>query len=174
MTSIAQTQMLYETKALLSNRPNMNTAQAMAAKLDEAIKASGVKSIDIAEACGVSKQAVQGWKKTGRIDKKHLPKLAKVTRLPLEWWLGEASTDSPDEIPGYAKTSLARLTDIGRQLTEKDWALLVATANHLAAQNQTDATRTPASGIAEQVLARQLSTETSELITHKNTGRQPS
>lgn len=152
----------------------MNTAQAMAAKLDEAMRTSGVKSVDIADACGVSKQAVQGWKKTGRIDKKHLPKLAKVTQLPLEWWLGAPSSGPHNEIPGHITAALARLTNLGGQLSEKDWALLVAIAAHLANKDSDHATQTPASGIAEQVLARQLSTETSELITHKNTGRQPS
>ncbi len=47
----------------------------------------------MAEACGVTKQAVLGWKKTGRIDKKHLPALAHLTKFPLTWWL-ELEEDS--------------------------------------------------------------------------------
>jgi len=41
----------------------------------------------VANACGVTKQAVQGWLRTGRIDKKHLPKLSEISGKPLSWWL---------------------------------------------------------------------------------------
>lgn len=40
----------------------------------------------------MTKQAVQGWLKTGRFDKKHLPKLAKITNRSLSWWL-----ETPDQ-----------------------------------------------------------------------------
>lgn len=71
----------------------LSTAQQLAAKLEEVLSDPRVKQADIAEACGVSKQAVQGWKKTGRIDKKHLPKLAQVSGKPLEWWLSIDGSD---------------------------------------------------------------------------------
>ncbi|MFD2754267.1 helix-turn-helix domain-containing protein [Comamonas terrae] len=73
----------------------LSTAQQLAAKLESVLSDPRIKQSDIADACGVSKQAVQGWKKTGRIDKKHLPKLAQVTGKPLEWWL---SIDGPQEL----------------------------------------------------------------------------
>jgi transcriptional regulator with XRE-family HTH domain len=56
----------------------------------------------VAEACGVTKQAVLGWKKTGRIDKKHLHALAQITKFPLTWWL-----DLEEEIEPAAATSIA-------------------------------------------------------------------
>lgn len=74
----------------------LSTADALKNKLAEVI-ADGFTQVRIAEACGVSKQAVQGWKNTGRIDKRHLTALASLTGKPLEWWLdiphsGQADT----------------------------------------------------------------------------------
>lgn len=74
----------------------LSTSERMAEKLKQALKTKGMSQVAFATACGVSKQAVQSWIKTGRIDKKHLPKFVEVLGLPLNWWLGaEASTYSP-------------------------------------------------------------------------------
>lgn len=54
---------------------------------------------EVAAACGVSVAAVSEWKRTGRIAKKHLPILARITRTPLEWWLSSGSASLPDEQP---------------------------------------------------------------------------
>lgn len=43
-----------------------------------------LKQADLARKCGVSKQVVHGWLKTGRIDKKYLPAIAELIRQPLE------------------------------------------------------------------------------------------
>ncbi|AIC11255.1 peptidase S24 [Xylella fastidiosa subsp. sandyi Ann-1] len=44
----------------------------------------------IATFCNVSEQAVSGWKRTGRIDKKHFAALSTALKVPLEYWYGEA------------------------------------------------------------------------------------
>lgn len=49
----------------------------------------GLRMKDIAEACEVSPQAVGDWKRTGRIDKRHFPTLARLTHTSLEYWHGE-------------------------------------------------------------------------------------
>lgn len=59
----------------------------MAEKIASAIGKSGLSLTAIAEACGVSVAAVSEWKRTGRIAKGHLPKLAELTGTTLEWWL---------------------------------------------------------------------------------------
>lgn len=48
-----------------------------------------VSSARLAEACKVSAQAVHGWRKTGRIAKGRLTKIAEVTGKPLEYFLGD-------------------------------------------------------------------------------------
>lgn len=65
----------------------LSTSELIASKFAMALKTSGVKQSEIAIGCKVSKQAVQGWLKTGRIDKKHLSKLACLTNTELSWWL---------------------------------------------------------------------------------------
>lgn len=46
-----------------------------------------VTSVAMAEACGVTPQAVNGWRKTGRIHKRHLKTAARLTGRPLEYFL---------------------------------------------------------------------------------------
>lgn len=47
-----------------------------------------VKSATLAAACGVTAQAVNGWRKNGRVAKKHIPRIAVETGKPLEYFLG--------------------------------------------------------------------------------------
>lgn len=46
-----------------------------------------ILSVYLAEQCGVTKQAVHGWRKHGRIAKKHLQAISRVTGRPLEFFL---------------------------------------------------------------------------------------
>lgn len=137
-----------ETKAMLSNTAQpATTAEVMAKKIAEAIKLSGVRPIDIANACGRSKQAVQGWIKTGRIDKMHLPKLAELTKLPLEWWLN-SEQPSANDLPQHGAHALARLQVIGQQLSASDWHTLIQVAQQLASKQRTaPASTTQAGGV---------------------------
>ena len=99
--------MEHDSKALLANgkaladctpapydKAMLSTSAKMAQKLGQALKESGLTQTALAERCGVTKQAVQGWLKTGRIDKGRLNSLATVTGKPLEWWLDAEPHDS--------------------------------------------------------------------------------
>lgn len=46
----------------------------------------------LAKACGVTDQAVNGWRKTGRLAKKHLQTIVRETGRPIEFFLGEDMT----------------------------------------------------------------------------------
>lgn len=59
----------------------------MRAAIKSAIEKSGHTHAYIANAVGVTEQAITGWLKTGRIDKRRLPKLAQVTGTPLATFL---------------------------------------------------------------------------------------
>jgi transcriptional regulator with XRE-family HTH domain len=65
---------------------NESTSQVLAQRIAEALE--GLSLADIAKACGVTRQAVNGWKKDGRIDKAHLITLSRLTGKPIEYWLG--------------------------------------------------------------------------------------
>lgn len=54
-----------------------------------------ITAAKIAEKCKVSRQAVNGWRQNGRIDKTNLSKLAELFRTPLRYWLDH---DAPYEI----------------------------------------------------------------------------
>lgn len=57
-------------------------------------KSPKLTSAALAAACSVSAQAVNGWRKNGRIAKKHLPEIASRTGKPLEYFLAE----DPDSV----------------------------------------------------------------------------
>ncbi len=66
----------------------MDTPAAILAKklaylLDERI----IVAAALARACGVSKQAITGWRRTGRIAKPHLQVIAEMANVSLEWLL---------------------------------------------------------------------------------------
>ncbi|KAF1016213.1 MAG: putative HTH-type transcriptional regulator [Stenotrophomonas maltophilia] len=56
---------------------------AMAAAIRSAIEDSKLTQKGIADAFGVTEQAVSGWLRTGKVDKRKLPKLAQLTGKPL-------------------------------------------------------------------------------------------
>lgn len=65
---------------------------AMAAAIKSAIEQSKLTQKGIADAFGVTEQAVSGWLRTGKVDKRKLPKLAQLTGKPLSHFgMGEPS-----------------------------------------------------------------------------------
>lgn len=66
----------------------LNESAQLAARFNAAFPRNGkLADIKIAEACKVTKQAIPGWRSTGRIAKKHLPALSKLSGRPLDWWV---------------------------------------------------------------------------------------
>lgn len=68
----------------------------MRSAIKAAIEASGHTHAYIADQVGVTEQAITGWLKTGRIDKRRLPKLAQVTGTPLQTFMPDAPGPSDD------------------------------------------------------------------------------
>lgn len=59
----------------------------LAGKVAATIGRGLVPAKDVAEACGVTVQAINGWKTNGRVGKQHIKTLARLTGLPVSWWL---------------------------------------------------------------------------------------
>lgn len=55
-------------------------------RLAFAMAESGLSRKPVAATCGVTRQAVTIWKRTGRIHRDHVPQLAKLFGKPLDWW----------------------------------------------------------------------------------------
>lgn len=85
-----------ETEGNSDNPPMSAPASALAAKLRYALEKSGVSQQSIASECGITKQAITGWKRTGRVAKPHLIVLARLTGFPLEWWLDGKDPAAPN------------------------------------------------------------------------------
>lgn len=66
--------------------------QKLGERLRELIAASDTQDVaSIAKECGVSKAAVYGWFKTGRVHKKHLTMLAALLKTSIEGLLNEGA-----------------------------------------------------------------------------------
>jgi hypothetical protein len=58
-----------------------------------------VSSARLAEACNVTPQAVNGWRKTGRMAKRHITTAANLTGKSIEYFLGADAGISPASTP---------------------------------------------------------------------------
>lgn len=69
----------------------MLDAHELARRLREAMdnRVPKLSAASLAKSCKVTDQAVNGWRKTGRIAKKHLQKIAAETGKPIGYFLGE-------------------------------------------------------------------------------------
>lgn len=85
-------------------------AQRLRAALED------LEGVAVAKACGVSKQAVTNWKKDGRIDKKHLPTLSKLTGLPIEYWLGMNPEEAQHPLEAELLLVFRALSEDGKSL----------------------------------------------------------
>jgi len=60
-------------------------------RLKEMIDSGVIDPAELARQCGVTRQAVYGWLKTGRVAKHHLPVFSRLSGKSLDWWLGESN-----------------------------------------------------------------------------------
>ena len=73
---------------------NKSDSELLASRFSDTFPTRGkITDNAIAAACRVTKQAVGGWRKTGRIRKSHIPILAKLSETDLEYWLTGISGD---------------------------------------------------------------------------------
>lgn len=61
-----------------------NANQQLAENIRWAMKKAGARSVDVANALGVSEQAVYGWRKTGHISRENLVLLARYLQISVE------------------------------------------------------------------------------------------
>lgn len=73
---------IHARKNLLAEPP-----QNLAGKISATVGRGKIAAEVVARACGVTVQAVNGWKRNGRIDKRHIKTLSELTGLPVAWWL---------------------------------------------------------------------------------------
>lgn len=59
----------------------------LAERLQRALAEARISQTNLAQACGVTRQAVHGWLTDGRIGKHHLPTISALTGKGLEYFL---------------------------------------------------------------------------------------
>ena len=81
---------LPQSKAIIYNEGMSDTKQAsgLISRLEE-LNEKGFSKTEMARICGVSKQVVSGWFKTGRISKTSALTLADAVGVSVPWLLGE-------------------------------------------------------------------------------------
>lgn len=65
--------------------------RAIAEKLKVAIDDRKIDRKRVAKICGVTEQAVSNWIKTGKVAKRHLPKIATLSGLELDYFFNDKS-----------------------------------------------------------------------------------
>jgi len=105
---------LLQTSAPRRDHQAMLDANETRRRFQRALKANPSLALkDIAEACGVTPQAVGDWKRTGRIGKKHFQKLGDLMHTGLDYWV----TDKPEtvaqitEIAAHSSVGMAELLE---------------------------------------------------------------
>lgn len=111
------------------------TATILAQRISEALKS--FNATEVAERCGVSKQAVSNRKSTGRIDKRHLYELSKMTGLPIQYWLGADIPENRDEAETELLLLFRALRDDEREAIIKNARLVYASAYDTQPPHQT-------------------------------------
>ncbi|CAM0123194.1 helix-turn-helix transcriptional regulator [Stenotrophomonas sp. GD03993] len=102
---------------------------AMAAAIRSAIEESKLTQKGIADSFGVTEQAVSGWLRTGKVDKRKLPKLAQLTGKPLSHFgMGEAAApvSGPATVHSYVRVQqLDGDADMGDGAVNEDFPDIV-------------------------------------------------
>lgn len=107
---------LPRSKAIIYNESmsEKNPTEGLIARLT-ALNAKGISKTEMSRIAGVSKQAVSGWFKTGRISKESALAIADAVGVSVPWLLGEDVGEKdglkPDE---------QRLLELYRQLPEEE------------------------------------------------------
>lgn len=127
----------------------MLDAKELARRLRQAMDSAQprVSSAALAAASGVTPQAVNGWRKTGRIAKRHLKTVSNLTKRPLEYFL--------EEDPRLRAREPAATYD-GGQLTAKEEIVLYLLAGLVPEQQRDYIERMKATFETNQALARQM------------------
>jgi transcriptional regulator with XRE-family HTH domain len=84
----------YNVKHCLSySHPSENQAMLDSKEIGRRIKLAmdevNLTGADLAEACKVTPQAVSGWRSTGRVGKRHLTTISRLTGKAMEYFLSE-------------------------------------------------------------------------------------
>lgn len=103
-------------KAILYNKmmSDKTPTNGLISRLNE-LNAKGFSKTEMAKITGVSKQAVSGWFKTGRISKESALSLADATGVSVPWLLGEDVSEKDG-----LKADEQRLLELYRQLPEEE------------------------------------------------------
>ena len=105
----------------------------MAKVIREAIDASGKTQKEIADAFGITEQAVSGWLRTGKVDKRKLPALSELTGKPLSHFgMGEAypAVSPGDTPPGYVRFDLYEgAAGMGAGVANSDYPEVIRTVD---------------------------------------------
>lgn len=124
----------------MPSRPKGEANRELAERIATAIDASPYAAKKIADECGVTPQAVNGWKNTGRISKDMLVKLAGVLGLPLGYFIPNADAAAGEmALPPIGPLNgdkLMRLFILFSQSTEAGQDLIINTAEFAAKKDR--------------------------------------
>lgn len=119
---------------MLDDKERKRKGKLLGARIATAITEEKTSDVKVAEACGVSSQAVWQWRASGKVDKFYLPILAHTLRRDISWFfVDEDDPIAPREVnedPGKYSIVEQVIKDVWQmihsgELKEQDFAALI-------------------------------------------------
>ena len=127
-----------------------------------------VKSSELAKACDVSPQAVHGWRTKGLIDKKFLPTISRLTKQPIEYFVGASPFDQEAAL-GLQADELEAITALRQAIPEwRHYVLQLARADRSA---QAVFLRTMLNAVPDSKVEKALGTPSAPAVKRPGTHR---
>lgn len=89
----------------------------------------------LAKECKVTPQAVSGWRKNGRVHKRHLQKIAELTGKPLEYFLEETYPQGKRNGDEKSNESFATVRRAWQDASEDQRAMILTVAETILERN---------------------------------------
>lgn len=124
-----------------SDNKAMLDAKKLAGRIREAMDGHQppITGSAVSEACGVTPQAVSGWRKNGRVHKKHLVNLAQLTGRSLDYFLGDgkvhANGGEKTHTPLRLEKDLANLMKSWEDFSPDQRSILISLAEKFHKDN---------------------------------------
>lgn len=76
-------------------------------KINELLTARGINTVELADIMGVSQSLISQWQNDSKGTKKYLPKLAKFSGYPIEYWLNdEIENPEIEQVPPISENTI--------------------------------------------------------------------
>lgn len=110
-------------------------------KIKEALKAKKMTQMSLAEAVGVSNNAVTKWIKSGKVAKENIPKISSILGMPITDFFAESDDELKHVYQLLQNPKLKQLLLVAEPLSDRKVDVLISTSIALAEQPKQNGTK---------------------------------